>query len=157
MLVDTLKFKIPVFGPLALKVTNARFANILSCLYRSGLPVTKALEITGGTIGNEAFLRDIKVLQSDVEKGHGIADSMRNLKYFNPVIVEASSIGEKTGALDGMLKSIGEHYDMEIDHTVKNLTTLLEPILLCIIFGMVAIFALAIFLPIWNLSDAMLK
>lgn len=155
--VDRLTFKIPVFGPLALKVANARFSNILACLYRSGLPVTKALDITGGTIGNEAFMRDIKILQSDVEKGHGMADSMRKLKYFNPVIVEATNIGEKTGALDGMLVSIGQHYDMEIAHTVKNLTTMLEPILLCIIFGMVAIFALAIFLPIWSLSDAMLK
>lgn len=154
--VDKISFKIPVFGPLALKVANARFANILSCLYRSGLPVTKALDITGNTIGNEAFMRDVKILQAEVEHGHGIADSMRNLTYFNPVIVEATSIGEKTGALDGMLVSIGEHYDMEISHTIKNLTTMLEPILLCFIFSMVAIFALAIFLPIWHLSDAML-
>ncbi len=153
--VDTVSFKVPVFGPLGLKVANARFANILACLYRSGLPVTKALDITGGTIGNEAFSRDIKLLQSDVEKGQGIADSMRHLKYFDAVIVEATAIGEKTGALDGMLTSIGEHYDMEINHTIKNLTTLIEPILLCFIFGMVAVFALAIFLPIWHLSDAM--
>lgn len=154
---DTIAFKIPIFGALGLKVANARFSNILSCLYRSGLPVTKALSITGQTIGNEAFMRDVKILQSDVEKGNSIAESMRNLTYFNPVLVEATSIGEKTGALDGMLSSIGEHYDMEINHTIKNLTTMLEPILLCTIFGMVAIFALAIFLPIWGMSDAMLK
>ncbi|MCP5463800.1 MAG: type II secretion system F family protein [Deltaproteobacteria bacterium] len=156
-LVDKLTFKIPVFGPLALKVANARFANILACLYRSGLPVTKALSITGATIGNDAFMRDVKILQSDVEKGHGIADTMRGLKYFSPVIVEATAIGEKTGSLDSMLTSIGEHYDMEINHTIKNLTTLLEPILLVIIFSMVAVFALAIFLPIWSMSGAMLK
>ncbi|MBF0106264.1 MAG: type II secretion system F family protein [Deltaproteobacteria bacterium] len=155
--VDTLSFKVPVFGPLGLKVANARFSNILACLYKSGLPVTKALAITGQTIGNEAFMRDVRILQSDVEKGNSIAESMRNLTYFNPVLVEATSIGEKTGALDGMLSSIGEHYDMEINHTIKNLTTMLEPMLLCCIFGMVAVFALAIFLPIWGMSDAMLK
>lgn len=155
--VDSLFYKIPIFGPLALKVTNARFANILASLYRSGLPVTKALNITGSTIGNEAFLKDIKILQSDVEKGNSISESMRSLSHFDPVIIEATAIGEKSGALDGMLRAIGEHYDMEINHTVKNLTTMLEPILLCIIFGMVAIFALAIFLPIWSLSDAILK
>lgn len=155
--VDRVTFKMPVFGPLALKVANARFANILSCLYRSGLPVTKALDITGNTIGNEAFMRDVRILQSSVEKGTTIADSMRNLNYFDPVIIEATNIGEKTGALDGMLTSIGAHYDMEINHTIKNLTTLLEPILLVCIFSMVALFAMAIFLPIWSMSDAMLK
>lgn len=155
--IDKIKFKIPIFGPLSLKVANARFANILSCLYRSGLSVTKALSITGSTIGNEAFYKDVRVLQADVERGNSISDSMRTAHYFSPVIVEATNIGEKTGALDSMLKSIGEHYDMEINHTIKNLTTMLEPILLVVIFSMVAIFALAIFLPIWGMSDAMLK
>lgn len=157
LIIDQIIFKIWVFGPLAYKVCNARFANILSCLYRSGLPLTKALDITGNVLDNEAFSKDVRMLQSEVEKGHGIADSMRNLKYFSPVIVEASSIGERTGSLDSMLTSIGEHYDMEIDHTIKNLTTFLEPILLVLIFSMVAVFALAIFLPIWGMSDAMLK
>jgi len=157
LIVDRFMFKVPIFGPLLLKVANARFSNILSCLYRSGLPVTKALHITGNVIGNEAFMRDVRILQTDVEKGQAIADSMRNLNYFNPVIVEATNIGEKTGALDSMLSSIGEHYDMEIDHTIKNLTTMLEPILLVLIFSMVAVFALAIFLPIWSMSDAVLK
>lgn len=150
--IDRLSFKMPVFGELAIKVANARFANILASLYRSGLPVTKALDITGKTIGNEAFMRDVRLLQAEVERGKGIADSMRDLKYFSTIIVEATSIGERSGALDNMLRSIGEHYDMEIAHTVKNLTTLLEPILLVIIFGIVAVFALAIFLPIWGMS-----
>lgn len=154
--VDKLSFQVFVFGPLSLKVCNARFANILSSLYRSGLPVTKALNITGNTIGNEAFMRDVRLLQAEVERGNSIAESMRSLTYFSPVVVEATSIGEKTGALDSMLKSIGDHYDMEINHTVKNLTTLLEPVLLVIIFGMVTVFALAIFLPIWGMSSAML-
>lgn len=156
LMVDRLKFRMFVFGPLALKVCNARFANILSSLYRSGLPVTKALAITANTIGNEAYARDVKILMSQVELGHGIADSMRQLTYFSPVIVEATAIGERTGALDEMLKSISEHFEMEINHTVKNLTTLLEPLLLVVIFGMVTLFALAIFLPIWGMSQAAL-
>lgn len=156
LLVDRFKFKMFVFGPLALKVANARFSNILSSLYRSGLPVTKALNITAATIGNEAFARDVKILQSEVELGRGIADSMRALTYFSPVIIEATNIGEKTGALDQMLKSIGEHFEMEINHTIKNLTTLLEPMLLVVIFGMVTMFALAIFMPIWGMSQAAL-
>lgn len=156
-LVDRFTFKVPVFGLLAYKVCNARFASILASLYKSGLSVTKGLEITGATIGNEAFMRDIKILQADVEKGASIADSMRKLNYFSPIMIEATSIGEKTGSLDSMLKSISEHYDMEVGHMVKNLTTLIEPILLVCIFSMVAMFALAIFLPMWNLSEHLTK
>lgn len=156
-LVDRLAFKIPVFGLLAYKVCNARFASIMASLYRSGLSVTKGLEITGATIGNEAFMRDIKILQADVEKGASISDSMRKLNYFSPIMIEATNIGEKTGSLDSMLKSISEHYDMEVGHMVKNLTTLIEPILLVCIFSMVALFALAIFLPMWNLSEHLTK
>lgn len=154
--VDKAFFKVPIFGSLALKVCNARFANILSSLYRAGLPVTKALEITAAVIGNEAYMRDVKVLQSNVEKGGSIADGMRRLNYFSPIIIESTSIGERTGSLDSMLKSVAGHYDMEVEHTVKNLTTLIEPIMLVLIFGMVLVFALAIFLPMWTLSDAVL-
>lgn len=155
--VDKNFFKVPIFGSLALKVCNARFANIMSSLYRAGMPVTKALEITAAVIGNEAYMRDVKVLQSAVEKGASIAESMRKLNYFSPIIIEATSIGEKTGSLDNMLKSIAAHYDMEVAHTVKNLTTLIEPIMLVSIFGIVLVFALAIFLPMWKLSEAVIK
>lgn len=155
--IDKWIFKAPIFGPLTFKVCNARFSNILSSLYRSGLSVTKALDITGKVIGNEAFMRDVKVLQSAVEKGGSISDSMRKLNYFSPIVIEATNIGEKTGSLDSMLKSIAAHYDMEVQHTVKNLTTLIEPFMLFMIFGMVLVFALAIFLPMWKLSEAVIK
>lgn len=157
LLVDTYFFKVPIFGTLTLKVCNARFANILSSLYRSGLPVTKALEITAAVIGNEAFMRDVKILQSAVEKGSSLSDSMRKLRFFAPIVVEATSIGEKTGSLDNMLSSIAKHYDMEVEHTVKNLTTLIEPIMLVTIFSIVLVFALAIFLPMWKLSETIIK
>ncbi len=157
MLVDTKVLGMPIFGPLLLKVSNARFASILACLYRSGLPVTKALEITANTISNDAFKREVKLIQSDVEKGQTIADSMRGMTYFDPVLVEATNIGEKSGSLDGMLISMNEHYDLEINHSIKKMTQALEPILLAGIFGMVLVFVLAIFLPIWGMSDAMLK
>ncbi|MBI3541052.1 MAG: type II secretion system F family protein, partial [Deltaproteobacteria bacterium] len=72
--------------------------------------------------------------------------------YFTPVLIDATAVGEKTGSLDEMLEAIGNHYDLEVHHTLKNLTTMLEPILLFFIFGMVTLFTLAIFLPIWNMS-----
>lgn len=152
--VGQLRFHLPVFGLLHLKVANARFCHILSALYRSGLSMTRALEITGQTIENGAFAREVEVLKGEIGHGKQVSEAMAGCRYFTPVIVEATAIGEKTGALDEMLESMGEHYDLEVQYTIKNLTTLLEPFLLVMIFGMVTIFALAIFLPIWNMSRA---
>jgi type IV pilus assembly protein PilC len=148
-----LSFKIPVFGDLELKVTNARFCHLLSALYRSGLNMPKALAIVASTVDNGAFSQDVRRVASDIGQGRSMSDSMVGCPYFSPILVEAISIGEKSGALDEMLLGIGEHYDLEVQHTIKNFTTLLEPILLIFIFGLVAMMALAIFLPIWQMSS----
>ncbi|MBI2083296.1 MAG: type II secretion system F family protein [Deltaproteobacteria bacterium] len=152
MRLGELAFKLPVFGPLNLRVANARFCHILSSLYKSGLPITRALEITGGTIENGAFQRDVDQLRLEVTRGRSLSEGMQQCRFFTPVIEEAVAAGEKSGALDEMMDSVGSHYDMEVGHTIKNLSTLLEPILLFLIFGMVGLFALAIFLPIWNMT-----
>ncbi len=149
-----LKFQLPVFGPLNLRIVNSRFCHILSALYRSGLSMTRCLEITSGTIENGAFSRELEILKNEISEGKTLSEGMQRCSYFMPIIVEATAVGEKSGSIDDMLESMGAHYDMEVQHIVKNLTTLLEPILLFFIFGMVTLFALAIFLPIWNLSRA---
>jgi len=151
--IGELKFRIPVFGQLNTRVANARFCHILAALYRSGLSITRALEITGGTIDNHAFQRDVEVLKTELTRGRSLSEGMSLCRYFTPVIVEAVAAGERSGSLDEMLDGVGGHYDMEVSHLVKNLTTLLEPFLLILLFGMVGFFALAIFLPIWNLTS----
>lgn len=154
LIFDQFKWKLPVFGALSQKIANARFANILGALYRAGLPLTRGLEITAGTMGHEGFSRDVLTVKAEVEKGRGIAEAMRDVGTFSSLIVEATAVGEKSGALDEMYKSVGGHYDMEVQHTLKNLTTMLEPILLVIVFSMIACFALAVFMPMWNMSSA---
>lgn len=148
-----LGFRLPVLGPLNVMVANARFCHILAALYRSGLPITRALEITGGTIENAAFQREVDLLRGELTRGRSLSEGMSRCRYFTPVIVEVTAAGEKSGALDEMLEGMGGHYDMEVGHTIKSLTTLLEPLLLVLVFGMVGLFALAIFLPIWNISQ----
>lgn len=156
LIVDKIKWRLPVFGELGQKVANARFSNILGALYKAGLPITEGLEITSKTIGNAAFSQEIMQVRGEVKKGKSIAGAMREMHYFSPLLVEATAIGEKSGALDDMYFSVGSHYDTEVSHTLKNLTTLLEPMLLFGVFGMVTLFALAIFLPMWNLSKVVL-
>lgn len=156
LLFDIFQWKLPVVGMLGKKVANARYANILSSLYKAGLPITRGLEITAKIIGHEDFKRDLLLMKADVEKGKSMAEAMRDKKYFSPLMIESTAIGEKSGALDEMYESIGGHYDEEVQHTLKNLTTLIEPILLFLIFGMVTVFMLAVFLPMWNISKVVM-
>ena len=151
--VGALTFKVPVFGPLGIKIANARFCHILAALYKSGLTITRCLEITGATIENGAFMHEVTNLTNHVSNGRSIAEGMASCHYFTPILIDATAVGEKSGSLDEMLLSLGTHYDLEVHNQLKNLATLLEPFLLFMIFGMVTLFALAIFLPIWNLSS----
>lgn len=154
--IDKLRWQIPIFGSLGQKIANARFAHLLGALYRSGLSITKSLGLVETVIENEVMERDIRKIRTQIEKGQSIAKAMEETQSFAPILIEATAVGEKTGSLDSMLEGLGEHYDTDIHHLTKNLTTLLEPILLFTIFGIVALFALAIFLPIWRMSSAIL-
>lgn len=154
--IDKIAWKLPVFGELGKKVGNARFTNTLAALYKSGIPITRALEITASVVDHYHFGQAILSVRSDVEKGRSISDSMRNQELFNPIVVEATAIGERSGAMDDMYFSIAKHYDDEVDVMVKNLSTLLEPVLLGVVFGMVALLMFAIFMPLMGISKAAL-
>jgi type IV pilus assembly protein PilC len=152
MKIDRLRFRMPVFGSLNLKVANARFGHIMSALYSSGLAMPRSLEVVANIIGNEAYAREVRQIRDDIHRGATLSEAMQRRTYFPPVVVETTAVGERAGALDEMLSTVADHFDLEVSHMIKNLTTLLEPLLLIGIFGMVALLALAIFLPIWNLS-----
>ena len=153
MKIDRVRFQIPIFGDLNMKVANARFGHIMAALYRSGLAMPRCLEVVARVIGNVAFAQEVQRIRDDIQKGSSLSEAMSRRMYFPAVMVETTAVGERAGALDDMLSTIAGHYDLEVDHTVKNLTTLLEPIMLCLIFGVVTVLALAIFLQIWSLSE----
>lgn len=154
---DRIKFQVPVFGPLNLKVACARFGHILGALYKSGLPMARGLDVVANVIGNEAYAMEVRLIRDDIQRGTGLADSMKLRSYFPSIVIETTAVGERTGALDEMLEAIAAHFDLEVSHNIKNLTALLEPILLVGIFAVVAVVALAIFLPIWGMSEAVQK
>ncbi|OGQ50407.1 MAG: hypothetical protein A3I09_03130 [Deltaproteobacteria bacterium RIFCSPLOWO2_02_FULL_47_10] len=150
--IDKWRMKMPIFGDLSIKIANARFGHILASLYKSGLPMPRSLEVVSNVIGNEAFALEVKKVRDRIQKGSLLSDAMSGTALFPPVMIETTAVGERTGALDEMLSAVADHYDLEIKHTIKNLTTLLEPILLIGIFAVVTVLALSIFLPIWNMS-----
>jgi type II secretory pathway component PulF len=154
--VDKLKFKFPVFGNLQLMVVNARFAHLLSSMYRSGLPIARALDVISGTVGNKAFAKDVLSAKESMERGELLSAAMAKSPYFSPMMVEVTAIAEKSGSMDTLLDSAAQFYDEEIDDIMKNFNTLLEPILLFGVFIFVGFLALAVFLPAWNLTRVLL-
>lgn len=153
---DTQKLRFPIFGNLFQKIAMARFGHLFSALYRSGLPLVRSFEVLSQVIGNEAYAREISRFRDGLLKGKTIAEVMRQSKIFSVIMIETTAIGEQSGNLDNMLSAMASHFDLEISHITKNMTTLLEPILLCMMFGMVTLMALGIFLPMWNMSKAVM-
>ncbi len=149
---DGFKLKLPVFGPLLMKSYMSRFTRMFETLNRSGLPILQTLEIVGKTVGNAVIRREIEKASMGIRRGDGIASPLKQSKLFPPMVVRMIAIGEQSGSLDEMLKNVSEHYDMEVDYAVKNLTSLIEP-MLTVGLGLIVLFlALAIFLPMWDMT-----
>jgi type II secretory pathway component PulF len=149
---DKLMLSLPIVGDLNLKNAMSRFAKMFETLNSSGLPILQTLEIVSKTVGNVAVGTEIEKASLGIQKGEGLATPLKQSDLFPPMVVRMISIGEQSGALDEMLKNVSEHYDMEVDNAVEGLTSMIEP-LLTVGLGVIVLFlALAIFLPMWDLT-----
>ncbi|MFH1492832.1 MAG: type II secretion system F family protein [Candidatus Omnitrophota bacterium] len=149
--------KVPVFGKIINNAIMARFSRILGTLMQSGLPVLKALDITKSVLGNVVVMQALDDVRDNVKEGRGMADPLALHKVFPPMVVHMVAAGEESGTVDTLLIKISEHFDSEVDSAVKNMTTLIEPILIVVLALIVLGLALAIFLPMWNMSRLFLK
>jgi len=149
---DRLKMRIPVFGPLFLKIALSRFAYTFAMLNRSGIPILQTLEITSTTINNITLSQTIEEISRNVREGRSIADAMRESERFTPLVIQMVSVGESSGTLDSMLMRITEYYDIEVDNTIKKISTYIEPFLTLFLGVVVLFLALAVFLPWWNMA-----
>jgi type II secretory pathway component PulF len=148
---DTLKLKLPLFGPLFNMFAMSRFARTMSLLLRSGLPILQVLDMTSKTVGNTVISQTINKIALSAREGKGVSEPMRLSGIFPPIVVQMVAVGEDTGKVDELLMKVSEYYDQQTDYAMKNLSTLIEPIFILILGVMVLIMALAIFLPMWNL------
>ena len=153
LLQDGLLLKVPIFGTLILKILMSRFARILSALLDSALPILRALEIVERTIDNIVVKREIEEMRAGIQKGKGIVEAIPKDGVFPPPVVKMLEVGEMSGNLDHMLRKVSEFYDRQVDYMIKNLTTVIEPILLAVLGVSVLFIALAVFLPMWNLMN----
>jgi type IV pilus assembly protein PilC len=149
--VDPIKLKIPVFGKLFQKVALARFARNLGTLMHSGVPILQSLEIVADTTGNVVLARAVRDVQDSVRQGESIAGPLKNHEVFPPMVVQMMAVGEDTGALDAMLHKIAEFYDQEVEATTQALTSLIEPLMIAALGGLVGSMIICLYLPIFDI------
>jgi type IV pilus assembly protein PilC len=148
---DRLLLKPPVFGSLFHKVALARMTGTLASLIGSGVPILESLDIAADTSGNRTVGDALLEAKKGVREGRPLADPLReHEEVIPPLVVQMIEVGEQTGALDGMLKKVGEFYDQEVEATVDNLTALLEPLLTVCMGVMVGAMVISLYLPMFD-------
>lgn len=149
---DSVLVRVPIVGPLLVKAAMSRFASIFAILQSSGVLAVDAIRILAGTIGNAAISRELTRINELLEEGGGISGPLRSARYFPPMVVNMVAVGEESGKLDEMLREVSAHYDAEVRYAIKRLTDAIGPVLIVFLAVIVGFFALAIYLPIWDLT-----
>jgi len=148
---DRLALDLPFWGPLTRKVNIARFSRTLASLLSSGVPMLQSLKAIVATTDNTVFKEVADKAHNQVSKGGMLAEQLRASGEFPPMPVKMVAVGEETGKLDQMLSKVADLYEMSVDYAVKRMTSILEPILLVVIGGLVGFIFASVLLPIFNL------
>ncbi|OFW57158.1 MAG: hypothetical protein A2133_08995 [Actinobacteria bacterium RBG_16_64_13] len=151
---DRFKLKLPMkLGPVIQKIAVARFSRTLATLVGSGVPILQSIEITGKTSGNSVIEESMVDVKESVRSGESIAKPLSRVKVFPPMVTHMISIGEETGALDSMLNKIADFYEDEVDAAVKSLTSIIEPIMMMFVGGLVGVIVISMYLPMFNMMN----
>lgn len=152
---DFVLLHFPMISPIVKKINIARFARILGSLMKSGISVVQGLSVTGSALSNVYYQEALLQTSSDVKLGKSLTDSLgANGQLFPYIVTQMLSIGEETGNLEQILDQLAEHNELEIDDTMKNLSSIIEPLLLLVIGVVVGFLALALIMPIYNITQS---
>jgi len=144
--------RLAVLVHLFVKVAMSRLARIFEIVVYGDVVNLDSMKILSGTIGNAAIAREFENITNRLEEGRGIAEPLKDSSYFTPIVVNMIAIGEESGSLDEMLGEISAHYDFELEYAMNKLSEAIGPILTVGLAAVVGFFALAIFLPMWDLT-----
>jgi len=151
--IDSLILSMPVLGELTRKVAVARFSRTFGTLIRAGVPMLSALDVVKDTAGNAVVARAIDRVHNEVRQGGTISKPMSKTSVFPPMVVQLVAVGEETGKLDDMLGKVADFYDMEVENAVEAATSLLEPIMVVGIGGIVGSVVVGMYLPIFTVIN----
>ncbi len=151
--IDGMFLSLPLFGDLSRKVAIARFCRTFGTLIKAGVPMLSALDVVKDTAGNASIARSVEKIYNEVRQGGSISKPMARLTLFPSMVTQMVAVGEETGNLDEMLTKVAEFYDMEVDNSVESLTSLLEPIMVVGIGGIVGSVVVGMYLPIFSVIE----
>jgi MSHA biogenesis protein MshG len=149
---DRFKVNIPIVGSIIKRSLLSRFARSFALCFRTGMPLLESISIIGTTCDNIYMENRLLNMKNSIEHGESMTIAAKNSKLFNSLVLQMILIGEESGELDRLLDEVSYFYEQELDYDIKQLSSLIEPILISIMAGMVLILALGIFLPMWELS-----
>ena len=153
--IDSAMLRFPVIGDLLRKIAVARFTRTLGTLITSGVPLLESMTITARTSGNAVVERAIMGVRKAVEEGRTITDPLKESEVFPNMVTQMIAVGEQTGAMDAMLQKIADFYEAEVDDAVKNMLTLLEPIIIAFLGATVGGIVIAMYMPMFALIAKM--
>ena len=150
--IDMIKLKIFLFGPIVSKTIIARFARTFATLIASGVPILQALQIVRDTVGNDVISNGINEIRNRVREGEGIAGPMLRTKVFPPMVTNMVAVGEETGQMDAMLDKIADAYEAEVDAAVAALASMIEPIMIVFLGGVVGFIVISMYMPLIKIA-----
>ena len=151
--VDAMLLKLPVFGDIVRKATIARWARTTATLFTAGVPLVEVLDSVAGAAGNIIYEEATREIRSKVNQGISLTSGMQATNLFPNMVVQMASIGEESGALDDMLNKTAEFYEDEVDAAVAMLSSLMEPIIMVVLGGIIGTILVAMYLPLFNLGN----
>ena len=152
-LIARLVLATPIIGKVMQKAIMARFAAIFAILQRSGVGILDSIDILSETINNAALAREFGEIKEKLRSGQGISEPLGSARYFTPLTINMIAIGENAGNLERMLDDLASHYDEEVEFAVGQMTEAIGPVLIVVLAGVVGFFALAIFMPMWDMTQ----
>ena len=149
---DRLLLKLPVFGPVIRKAVVARWTRTLATMFAAGVPLVESLDSVGGASGSAVYHEATLRIASSVASGTSLAMAMQQAQVFPPMAMQMAAIGEESGSLDEMLRKVAEFYEEEVDTAVASLSSLMEPLIMVILGGLIGGLVIAMYLPIFKLG-----
>ena len=151
---DGFKLRMPLFGPVNRNVVMARFCRTLGTLIHSGVPILHALDVVSKATSNVVLIKAIDAVRTSIREGETISGPLQASGIFPPMVVQMVAVGERTGALDTMLAKVADFYDTEVEYAVAALTSVLEPMLIMVMGGIVGFIVISFYLPLFTLVGA---
>ena len=153
-MVDRLVLRLPIFGEVIRKASIARWCRTLSTMFAAGVPLVEALDSVAGAAGNYVYYEATKRIQAEVSTGTGLTVSMQNTNVFPSMVLQMTAIGEESGALDAMLSKVADFFEAEVDEAVDALASLMEPLIMVVLGGLIGGLVIAMYLPIFKMGSA---